>query len=204
MNIPFPEGFKIHEGYFKPAVQKSLVDELRQVILKAPLFTPTMPKSGKPFSVQMTNCGELGWISDRAGYRYQKTHPVTGSTWPKIPNVLLDAWISLSNHSSLPQACLVNFYGKGAKLGLHRDEDEEDMNAPVLSFSLGDDCLFRIGGKNRNDRTRSIRLKSGDVVILGGHSRACFHGVDRIYFGTSNLLKNFGRINLTLRRVTVE
>jgi alkylated DNA repair protein (DNA oxidative demethylase) len=108
----------------------------------------------------------------------------------------------VSGYDFLPEACLVNFYGEDAKMGLHQDRDEQEFAAPVVSISLGDDCLFRVGGRRRNDPTSSLRLRSGDVVILGGEGRLCFHGVDRIYPGTSMLLKNGGRINLTLRRVT--
>ena len=153
-------------------------------------------------SVRMTNCGTLGWVTDQErGYRYQATHPVTGEPWPPIPEVC-----SISGHRvghpKPPEACLVNFYSQDAKMGLHQDRDEQDLSAPVVSVSLGDQCLFRVGGTRREDRTLSFKLKSGDVVILGGEGRLAFHGVDRIYPVTSALLKNGGRINLTLRRVT--
>ena len=154
-------------------------------------------------SVRMTNCGPLGWVTDKErGYRYQETHPVTGAPWPPIPDQLLDLWRAVADHRDPPQACLINFYPAGARMGLHQDRDEEELSAPVVSVSLGDDCLFRIGGVRRSDPTTSLRLHSGDVVVLGGESRLAFHGVDRIYPGTSTLLKSEGRINLTLRRVT--
>jgi alkylated DNA repair protein (DNA oxidative demethylase) len=162
-----------------------------------------MPKTGKEMSVRMTNCGELGWVTDKErGYRYQPTHPVTGRPWPPIPDTLLGLWQEVANHPLPPQACLVNFYSGKARMGLHQDRDESDFSAPVVSVSLGDDCLFRVGGTKRADPTQSFRLRSGDVVVLGGEGRLAFHGVDRIYPGTSTLLKNGGRINLTLRRVT--
>jgi DNA oxidative demethylase len=168
----------------------------------APLYTPRMPKSGRPLSVRMTNCGPLGWMTDAGGYRYQRHHPETGEPWPPIPDILLAAWRDLSDYPHAPEACLVNVYGPAARMGLHQDRDEEDMAAPVVSLSLGDSCLFRIGGDWRNDPTRTLRLASGDAVVLGGPARLAFHGVDRIISGTSTLLPEGGRINLTLRRVT--
>jgi alkylated DNA repair protein (DNA oxidative demethylase) len=136
------------------------------------------------------------------GYRYQPLHPVTGMPWPDIPAELLDLWDKLADYPKPPQACLVNFYADDAKMGLHQDKDETDLQAPVLSISLGNTCLFRVGGANRKDPTGSFKLSSGDILLLAGEGRLAFHGVDRIYPGTSTLLKNGGRINLTLRRVT--
>jgi len=115
--------------------------------------------------------------------------------------MLMDIWDAVSGADVRPEACLVNYYDPGAKMGLHQDRDERALSAPVLSISLGDACLFRIGGVKRTDRTMSFRLESGDIVILGGESRLAFHGVDKIFPGTSALLKRQGRINLTLRRV---
>jgi alkylated DNA repair protein (DNA oxidative demethylase) len=151
----------------------------------------------------MTNCGPLGWMTDAGGYRYQAHHPATGAVWPPIPDLLLAAWRDLSGYPHAPEACLINFYGPAARMGLHQDRDEADMAAPVLSLSLGDSCLFRVGGTRRDDPTRTLRLSSGDAVVLGGDARLAFHGVDRIIPGTSTLLGEGGRINLTLRRVTL-
>lgn len=199
-----PDGIRYLPGYFDRAAQTALVDDIRHVVEAAPLFTPAMPRTGKEMSVRMTNCGELGWVTDKErGYRYQPAHPVTGEGWPAIPPVLLDLWRAVSDCPQPPQACLVNFYSGSAKMGLHQDRDETDFSAPVVSVSLGDDCLFRVGGTKRTDPTSSFRLRSGDVVVLGGEGRLAFHGVDRIYPDTSTLLKNGGRINLTLRRVTI-
>jgi alkylated DNA repair protein (DNA oxidative demethylase) len=192
----------LHPGYLDRVAQEALLAAIRGVIRDAPLFTPRMPRSGKPFSVRMTNCGELGWVSDRDGYRYQATHPDTGAPWPPMPDLVREAWDDLSAYAGPPQACLVNVYAPNAKMGLHQDRDEDEQRAPVVSLSLGDTCLFRIGGTRRSDPTRSFRLASGDAVILGGASRLAFHGVDRILAGTSTLLPEGGRINLTLRRVT--
>jgi len=150
----------------------------------------------------MSNCGPLGWVSDQSGYRYQPTHPDTGRPWPPIPATLIAIWNELVRYSDPPEACLINFYGPTAKMGLHQDRDEEDFDAPVISISLGDSCLFRVGGLKRGEPTRTFRLSSGDVLVLGGAARLAFHGVDRIYPGTSSLLPEGGRINLTLRRVT--
>lgn len=184
------------------ASQEDLVEQIRQIVQQAPLYVPVMPGTGREMSVRMTNCGPLGWVTDKArGYRYQSTHPVTGQAWPAIPPLLLELWRDISGCSKDPEACLVNFYADDAKMGLHQDRDETDLSAPVLSVSLGNTCLFRIGGLSRSDRTTSLKLQSGDVFILGGEGRLSFHGVDRIYPGTSTLLKSGGRINLTLRRV---
>jgi DNA oxidative demethylase len=183
--------------------QTALLAALRGVIAAAPLFTPTMPRSGKPMSVRMTNCGPLGWVTDKErGYRYQAAHPATGKPWPPIPQMLLDLWEEVADYPFPPQACLVNYYAGGAKMGLHQDKDEEDFAAPVLSVSLGDTGVFRVRGRSRNDPTQKFELKSGDVVVLGGADRLAYHGIDRILAGTSNLLPERGRFNLTLRRVT--
>ena len=198
-----PNGAKWVPQCLDRSAQAALVEEIRQIAKHAPLFVPRMPKSGKPMSVRMTNCGPLGWVTTKEeGYRYQSTHPETGNPWPEIPRMLLDLWDQFSNCPKPPQACLVNFYETSAKMGLHQDKDEENLDAPVLSISLGDTCLFRIGGVSRKDPTTSFRLESGDLMLLTGGSRMVFHGVDRIYPGTSTLLKQDGRINLTLRRVT--
>jgi DNA oxidative demethylase len=195
-------GLRIVPGYLDREAQERLLAAVHEVIAQAPLYAPRMPRSGQPMSVRMTNCGPLGWMTDAQGYRYQGTHPVTGAPWPSIPNILMEAWTELSGYPRPPQACLVNFYGPGARMGLHQDRDEEDFDAPVVSLSLGDTCLFRIGGTTRQGPTRSFRLASGDAVVLGGEARLAFHGVDRVISGTSRLLGEGGRINLTLRRVT--
>jgi len=196
-------GFRLVPAYLDRPTQEALLTALRAVFVHAPLYTPRMPKSGKPLSVRMTNCGPLGWVTDEAGYRYQPLHPHTGQPWPAMPDVVIDAWKSLAGYPHAPECCLVNYYGATAKMGLHQDRDELDFEAPVVSLSLGDTCLFRIGGTKRGDPTRTMRLASGDAVVLGGEARLAFHGVDRIIPGTSTLLPEGGRINLTLRRVTL-
>lgn len=195
------QGLRYLPGYLSPEDQRQLVETLRAAVAEAPLFTPVMPRTGRPFSVRMTNLGRLGWVSDRAGYRYQETHPETGRPWPAMPEQLLAIWRAVSAYPHEPEACLVNFYAAGTKMGLHRDEDEEDFSAPVVSVSLGDTAVFRIGARERGGRTESFKLSSGDVLVLGGPSRLCYHGIDRVLSGTSSLLKDGGRINLTLRRV---
>jgi len=119
-----------------------------------------------------------------------------------MPEIVLDAWRELANYPHPPEACLVNFYSSTARMGLHQDKDEQDFAAPVVSLSLGDTGMFRVGGLKRSDPTHSVRLASGDAVVLGGAGRLAYHGVDRIMPGTSTLLPEGGRINLTLRRVT--
>jgi DNA oxidative demethylase len=195
-------GFRLVPGYLDRARQEALLAAIRAVIGRAPLYTPRLPRSGAPMSVRMTNCGPLGWMTDAAGYRYQRTHPETGAPWPAIPALLIAAWDELAGYPHPPEACLVNFYGFRARMGLHQDRDEEDMAAPVVSLSLGDSCLFRVGGRTRKGPTRTLKLCSGDALVLGGAARLAFHGVDRILPTTSTLLPEGGRINLTLRRVT--
>jgi alkylated DNA repair protein (DNA oxidative demethylase) len=195
-------GFRHLAGYFDPPQQQALVAELRDVIRMAPLFVPRMPRTGKAFSVRMSNCGTLGWVSDRdGGYRYQATHPETGLPWPAMPPKLTDLWDEVADFRHRPEACLINYYSAGTRMGSHRDADEEDFAAPVVSVSLGDDAVFHVGGAGRGDAKQRLTLRSGDVVVLGGEARLAYHGIDRILPGTSTLLDEGGRFNLTLRRV---
>ena len=190
-------------GCLCPERQQALLAAVRAVVAAAPLVRPRMPRTGKPFSVRMTNCGPLGWVSDQAGgYRYQATHPETGQPWPPMPDALIELWDEVSGYPARPEACLVNYYAPGAKMGAHRDEDEEDTRAPVVSVSLGDDATFHVGGLARGDPKRRLVLRSGDVFVLGGAARMFYHGIDRIHAGTSALIEEGGRFNLTLRRVT--
>lgn len=196
-----------HARYFDEAGQRQLLGEILSVLDAAPPFIPRMPRTGKPFSVRMSNCGPLGWVSDKQqGYRYEPQHPETGNPWPPMPQALLDLWADVAAYPAQPEACLINLYGPKARMGLHRDEDEQDFSAPVISVSLGCTAQFRIGGTSRKDPTRSFDLVSGDVLVLGGDDRLAYHGVDRIKPETSPLdLSEFpecARINLTLRRVT--
>ena len=195
-------GFQLLPGRLDGQAQSDLVAELDKIVTAAPLFTPVTP-GGQPFSVRMTNCGRLGWVSDRAGYRYQAHHPVTGKAWPPIPQALLALWAEHVDAQVPPDACLINLYGQGARMGLHQDRDEADFGFGVLSVSLGDTAVFRIGGTKRGGKTRSVRLSSGDVCILAGADRLAFHGIDRVISGSSQLISGGGRINLTLRKAGV-
>lgn len=197
-------GFRHLAGHLSQASQQQIVGDIRSVIKTSPLYRPTMPRSGKPLSVMMTNCGPLGWVSSKdGGYRYQKEHPESGLPWPAIPSSILSIWEELAGYQAEPEACLINWYEPGAKLGLHVDADEEANAAPVISISLGDDAWFRIGGHRRRDPSDRILLKSGDIVVLGGQARLAYHGIDRIIAQTSDLLGQPGRFNLTMRRVTL-
>lgn len=189
--------FDIRKGYLNAAAQTRLIEVLRPILKSAPLFRPVTP-SGKEMSVRMTSAGALGWVTDKAGYRYQNHHP-KGDHWPQIPDPILDIWRDLVSTERAPDCCLINYYGEGARMGLHQDKDEADFSWPVLSVSLGDDALFRIGNTTRGGKTESIWLNSGDVVIMGGPARLTYHGVDRIRHGSSRLLPKGGRINLTMR-----
>jgi DNA oxidative demethylase len=182
--------------------QENLTRDILTCAENAPFYRPVMPKSGKPFSVEETNFGTLGWVSDIKGYRYDAHHPITRAPWPAIPDMLLALWAAAAQCPGLPECCLVNRYGAAARMGLHQDRDEAEMDAPVLSVSLGDEALFRIGGTTRRGATVGLKLRSGDVLMFGGPARLAFHGIDRIVPGTSSLIADGGRINLTLRRVT--
>jgi alkylated DNA repair protein (DNA oxidative demethylase) len=190
------DGFSLYPARLDEEAQASLV----QAVLAGPPFHRPVTPGGKPMSVEMTGFGDLIWTTDARGYRYESVHPVTGQPMPPIPQVLLDLWAELADADTPPDACLVNLYREGAKMGLHQDRDEADFAFPVLSVSLGDTAIFRIGGTSRGGRTRSVRLASGDVCLLAGESRLAFHGVDRILPGSSRLIPGGGRINLTLRR----
>ena len=196
-------GWRHLPGWLDAVRQRRLLAEIRAVTGAAPLMRPTMPKSGKPFSVLMTNCGPLGWVSDRdGGYRYQATHPDTGRPWPAIPELLTEVWREVAGYAALPQACLINYYAAGSKLGSHRDADEDDAHAPVVSVSLGDDATYHVGGARRGDPKQRLVLRSGDVFVLGGVARDFYHGIDGIRTGTSGLREEGGRFCMTLRRVT--
>ena len=186
--------------YFSEAAQKALLDAVVARTEVAPFYRPAMPGNGRPFSVEQTNFGPLGWVSDKSGYRYQRAHPVTGKPWPDIPQALLDLWREIA-HAPDPQCCLVNLYREGARMGLHQDRDEV-ADAPVVSVSLGDSARFRIGRASRGGATKSLVLASGDVLMFGGEARLAFHGIDRILPNRSTLVPGGGRVNLTLRRVT--
>ncbi len=192
-------GFLIFRHFLGPAAQRAMLAEIDAVVQGAPLFVPVTP-SGREMSVRMTSAGRYGWITDRSGYRYERCHP-SGVEWPPIPAPVLDLWRSVAGVDRDPDSCLINFYGEGARMGMHQDKDEADFTMPVVSLSLGDDGLFRMGNTVRGGKTSSLWLTSGDVVVMGGEARLAYHGVDRIRFGSSTLLPNGGRINLTLRVV---
>lgn len=193
-------GFRIWKSDLDLAQQEAVLASVREVVRAAPLFQPDTPY-GRPMSVRMTSAGTCGWYSDRSGYRYATSHP-NGTPWPAIPQQILAIWKRITGLARVPDCCLINWYGEGARMGLHQDRDEADFLWPVVSISLGDDALFRIGNPTRGGSTESIWLNSGDVVVMGGDARLTYHGVDRIRFGSSRLLPQGGRLNLTLRVVT--
>lgn len=193
-------GAALYPGLLSRAAQEALVEDIRGVVAAAPLFSP-VTRLGRPMSVRMTAAGRFGWYSDRRGYRYVPRHP-RGSDWPEIPDRVLDLWRQVSGCERMPECCLINFYGEGARMGLHQDRDEADFTCPVVSVSLGDDARLRIGGPARGGPTDSVWLRSGDVLVMGGAARLAHHGIDRTLFGSSALLPAGGRINLTLRVVT--
>jgi DNA oxidative demethylase len=202
MKCNIASGVTLWRGMFSPAEQKALLADVLARVESAPFYRPHMPRTGAPFSVEMTNFGPLGWISDRRGYRYEKRHPQTGKPWPEIPPMLLELWTLTTRYAAPPECCLVNLYRGSARMGLHRDADEEARDAPVLSVSLGDSALFRMGGTSRGGASHSLTLASGDVLVFGGPARMAYHGIDKVLAESSRLLPGGGRLNLTLRRVT--
>lgn len=192
-------GFVIHHGALDVAAQEALVADVRGIVAAAPLVVPVTP-GGREMSVRMTGAGRVGWVTDRRGYRYDALHP-SGMAWPAIPLSVLQIWRAATGLMRDPDCCLVNWYGEGAKMGLHQDKDEGDFDWPVVSISLGDAALFRMGGVERAEGTQSLWLQSGDVVVMGGAARLAWHGVDRVKYRSSRVLPNGGRINLTLRVV---
>lgn len=199
MSVLTLRGFEIRKGFLTSEAQLGVLEAVRGVAASAPVFSPMTPY-GTPMTVQMTSAGKYGWFSDRSGYRYETHHP-NGVAWPAVPQQILDIWQMVSGVDRAPDCCLINFYGEGARMGLHQDKDEADFRWPVVSVSLGDDGLFRIGNETRGGKTESIWLNSGDVVVMGGDARLTHHGVDKIRFGSSTLLPKGGRINLTMRVV---
>jgi alkylated DNA repair protein (DNA oxidative demethylase) len=200
VKLEIAPGVTLWRDYFDPGGQKALLDDVLARLEQAPLYKPVMPGTGKPFSVEESNFGALGWVADKTGYRYQPSHPVTRAPWPAIPPALLAVWDEIARLPP-PECCLVNLYREGAKMGLHQDRDEADTSAPVIGVSLGDQALFRISGARRGAATRSVSLASGDVIAFGGPARLAYHGIDRIRPGTSRLVPGGGRLSLTLRHV---
>ena len=192
-------GISVFKGFLSLSDQFRIVEDLRQVAAQAPIFSPKT-KMGKPMSVRLTAAGEYGWFSDHRGYRYVRQHP-SGVDWPAIPTSIMEIWRVMAALAPDPECCLVNYYGEGARMGLHQDRDEANFEWPVVSISLGDDALFRVGGAARGGKTESIWLQSGDVAVIGGAARLNYHGIDRVKFGSSRLLKDGGRLNVTLRVV---
>jgi alkylated DNA repair protein (DNA oxidative demethylase) len=202
-SLEIAPGIRLWRGALDGPGQRALWADVLAREAAVPFYRPCMPISGKPFSVEETNFGSLGWVSDERGYRYGPVHPVNGQPWPDIPPLLLDLWWQTTGYPAPPECCLVNLYRGAARMGLHQDRDEQALEAPVLSVSLGDSAVFRIGGTSRRGPTTSLKLVSGDVLVFGGPARLAFHGVDRVIPGTSALVPGGGRINLTLRRVTI-
>ncbi len=192
------KGARIWRGLLDRPAQAALLADVRAIAALAPPTRYAVP-GGRVMSVRMTAAGRLGWTASAAGYGYAPVSPVTGLPWPPIPEAALAVWRRVADWPAAPDSMLVNLYDAAARMGLHRDADERDPTAPVVSISLGDPALFRMGGLRRGDPTASLWLESGDVAVLAGPARLAFHGVDRLRAGASTLLPEGGRINLTLR-----
>ena len=197
------EGAVVLRG-FATARAGALKDEIARVAAAAP-FRHLETPGGFRMSVAMTNCGELGWVSDRRGYRYDPVDPESGRRWPALPDAMRalarDAAARAGYPGFAPDACLVNRYAPGARLSLHQDRDEKDLRAPIVSVSLGLPAVFLWGGGERGDRTRPVALHHGDVVVWGGPSRLRFHGVRPLKDG-EHAFAGAHRINITFRKVT--
>lgn len=200
-DVQLAPGAMLLAGFARP-LEASLIEAVSAIIACAPfrhLFTP----GGHRMSVAMTNCGRVGWVSDRTGYRYDPIDPVGGHPWPQMPAVFADLAARAAAKAGFadfrPDACLINRYEPGAKLSLHQDRDELDFNAPIVSVSLGLPATFLFGGLNRSDKTVRYRLIHGDVVAWGGPARLAYHGVMPLAEGEHPLLGS-QRINLTFRK----
>jgi DNA oxidative demethylase len=187
---------------FARGVEHELLNAIGQVTTAAP-FRHMITPGGLRMSVAMSNCGPLGWVSDRNGYRYDPVDPLTRAPWPAMP----DVFAQLARHAAdvagfarfEPDACLINRYEPGTRLSLHQDRDEHDYSHPIVSVSLGIRALFLFGGERRNDCPLRIALVHGDVVVWGGPARLRFHGVAPLKFDEHPLL-GARRINLTFRK----
>jgi alkylated DNA repair protein (DNA oxidative demethylase) len=181
----------------------ALVEEVDRIAQQAP-FRHLVTPGGYTMSVAMTNCGRLGWVSDRSGYRYDPVDPDTGAHWPAMPPAFLDIAARAAADAGFtgydPDACLINRYVAGAKLGLHQDRDEKDPWAPIVSVSLGLPAVFLWGGKRRSDPVRRLLLESGDIAVWGGPARFIYHGVAPLKDG-EHPLTGTARVNLTFRKV---
>ena len=207
MLFPEPEIVEIAPGavLLRGAAERvaaELLNQIQLVISASPLRTVMTPM-GKPMSVQMTNCGDVGWVSDRTGYKYEQFDPLTSARWPEIPAVFQTFATVVAARAGFedfaPDACLINRYTAGSKMGLHQDRDEQDFSQPIVSVSLGLPILFNFGGVERSDPTTKVELQHGDVVVFGGISRLCFHGVGTLRRGEHPLTGAY-RFNLTFRR----
>jgi alkylated DNA repair protein (DNA oxidative demethylase) len=194
-------GAMLLSGFARP-LEGPLVTTLQRVSELAPFRHMSTP-GGHRMSVGMTNCGALGWVTDRAGYRYDARDPERGRPWPEMPDVFSDLAARAAEragfHEFAPDACLINRYVPGAQLSLHQDKNEQDFEAPIVSVSLGLPAVFLFGGFDRADRPRRLPLSHGDVVVWGGPARLRYHGVLPLEEGYHPLLGAY-RINLTLRK----
>lgn len=183
-----------------------LLAAIDQVASQAP-FRHQVTPGGYSMSAAMSSCGDWGWVTDRQGYRYSATDPLTGLAWPAMPALLrqlaADAAAASGYDDFNPDACLINRYATGAKMGLHQDKDEDDMRAPIVSVSLGAPIRFLFGGALRTDKAAGWKLEHGDVVVWGGPSRLFFHGVAPLGKRATHAVTGPVRYNLTFRKVKI-
>ena len=200
---PLPNGFQVKSLAIDKKSQSQLLASVQAIWAEAPC-EPTQVRSGYQASARMTNCGRVGWWSDRQGYRYTTTNPKSGKPWPLMPELFIETLKTVLAKTSAagfqPDACLINHYENRAKMGLHQDKDEADFSYPIVTVCLGAAADFLIGGLKRSDKPHTVLVESGDVIIMGGESRMRFHGIRKIYPGTSPIAGLDGRISLTFRR----
>jgi len=199
-SVEIAPGVVLFRGAVESAAE-ALLSEIEQIIAISPLRRVTTPM-GKSMSVEMTNCGRAGWVSDRSGYRYEALDPLSGKPWSPMPGMFSElatrmALLAGYQHF-IPDVCLINRYSVGSKMGLHQDRDEQDFSQPIVSVSLGLPITFKFGGLRRTDASRSVVLHHGDVVVFGGEARLAYHGVGTLRRGSHPLTGAY-RFNLTFR-----
>ena len=207
LNKQIKKKMKILSDRLTLSMQKSMAEEISQIVSKSPFFVPRMPRWNKPLGMNITNAGEWGWNADKSGYSYIKKNPKNKKEWPEIPRIFLDAWKNFSGSLDIPNNMLINLYEKNnAKLGLHQDKDENDLSIPIVSISLGNSAIFNYGKKKNS--LKKVLLTSGSIVVFTPETRLFYHSISKVYKEDSQLFRYFNfpniprnsRINITLRK----
>ena len=194
---------KIFRNALNSSMQRKLVLITANLIKKSPLFRPTLPRWGNPFKILITNVGKWGWIADKKGYRYEKTHPLNGKKWPAIPMDFLKIWKKFTHCNVLPNCAIINIYEKyHGRLGIHQDKDENDFSFPILFFSLGNSAIFNYGKTKQS--LESTILNSGSVVVFRDDSRLLYHSISKVFYKENNLFEKFEKTELSsIARISI-